>query len=249
MLTLAEIAAKRLSERENRVIERVGDSSIDQSEKGTRLSEREKKPGARSSHEGSSSWNVSRHEHEVRNAHKACVVWFTGYSGAGKTTLATALERRLFDMGLQTVVLDGDQVRKGLCSDLGFSAADRAENIRRVGEVASLMFEAGHVVLCSFISPYAQDRHFVRSLIPEGSFFEIYVRCGLEVCIQRDPRGSYAKALRGEISDFTGVSSPYEPPADPELVAATDLHPVETIVGQLLKLLLPALLDAETSAR
>ena len=179
--------------------------------------------------------SISLEEREARCAHRACVLWFTGYSGAGKSTLATTLQRRLFDWGAQTVLLDGDEVRRGLCRDLGYSARDREENIRRVGEVASLFYQAGHVVLCAFISPFARDRDFARSLIPEGRFFEVYVRCPLEVCRQRDPHGLYVKALRGEIAEFTGVSSPYEPPQHPELVADTEVETVETIVAAVLE--------------
>ena len=188
---------------------------------------------------------------EARNAHKACVLWFTGYSAAGKSTLAMALQRRLFDGGAQTALLDGDEVRRGLCRDLGFSADDRTENIRRVAEVASLFFQAGHIVLCAFISPFARDRAFARSLIPEGRFLEVYVRRPLAVCKERDPHGLYEKALRGEIPQFTGVSSPYEPPQHPELVADTELETVETIVAAILErlagLLQPPAADARRS--
>ena len=174
--------------------------------------------------------SIPLREREARNAHKACVLWFTGYSGAGKSTLATALQRRLFNAGAQTVLLDGDEVRR----DLGYSADDRTENIRRVAEVASLFYQAGNVVLCAFISPFARDRAFARSLIPEGRFLEIYVRCPLAVCEERDPHGLYGKALRGEIPEFTGLSSPYEPPQHPELVADTEADSVETIVAAIL---------------
>ena len=177
--------------------------------------------------------SISLEEREARNAHKACVVWFTGYSGAGKSTLAARLQRRLFDLSVQTMLLDGDEVRRGLCRDLGFSAEDRTENIRRVAEVASLFYQAGHVVLCAFISPFAQDRRLARSLVPEGRFFEVYVRCPLAVCKERDPHGLYGKALRGEIPEFTGVSSPYEAPQHPAVIADTEVENVETIVAAI----------------
>ena len=200
------------------------------------------------SHTPLSGVSISLEEREARNAHKACVLWFTGYSGAGKSTLAATLQRRLFDRGVQTILLDGDEVRRGLCRDLGFSADDRTENIRRVAEVASLFCLAGHVVLCAFISPFARDRRLARSLVPEGRFFEVYVRCPLAVCKERDPHGLYGKALRGEIPEFTGVSSPYEPPQYPELVADTQVDSVETIVaailGRLASLLQPPAADA-----
>jgi bifunctional enzyme CysN/CysC len=178
-------------------------------------------------------WNVPRAEREARNEHGSAVVWLTGLSGSGKSTIARALERRLFDRGVHTMLLDGDQVRHGLCADLGFSAEDRAENIRRVGEVARLFFEAGHVVICTFVSPFQRDRDFVRGLVPEGRFVEVHVDTPLEVCKERDPKGLYAKAESGEIRNMTGISSPYEAPADPELVVDTTDVDVDAAVDQL----------------
>lgn len=180
---------------------------------------------------------IGREQREERHGHKAAVLWFTGLSGSGKSTVARLLERRLYAMGCETFYLDGDNVRHGLNGDLGFSPEDRKENIRRVAEVAKLAFEHGHLVLCTFISPFAADRQFARSLLPAGRFIEIYVKCDLEVAMRRDPKGLYARALRGEIKDFTGVSSPYEEPADPEVVIETDLisaeDAVETILAEL----------------
>ncbi len=180
---------------------------------------------------------ISREQREERHGHKAAVLWFTGLSGSGKSTVARQLERKLYAMGCETFYLDGDNVRHGLNGDLGFSPEDRKENIRRVAEVAKLAFEHGHLVLCTFISPFAADRQFARSLLPPGRFIEIYVKCDLEVAMRRDPKGLYARALRGEIKDFTGVSSPYEEPADPEVVIETDListeDAVETILAEL----------------
>jgi bifunctional enzyme CysN/CysC len=178
---------------------------------------------------------LSREQREVRNGHRAAVLWFTGLSGSGKSTVARALEQRLFSRGCQTMYLDGDNVRHGLCGDLGFSPQDRQENIRRVAEVAKLGFEQGQIVLCTFISPYGRDRAFARSLVPEERFVEIYIECDLEVCKRRDPKGLYAKALSGEIADFTGISSPYEPPEHPELVLQTDLHTVDALVDRVLE--------------
>ena len=172
-------------------------------------------------------WNIPREIREKRNAHKAAVIWLTGYSGSGKSTIARNLEKRLFDAGCQTMLLDGDNIRHGLCGDLGFSDRERSENIRRVGEVARLFFEAGNLVICTFISPFAKDRAVVRSLFPADRFFEVYVKCPLEVCKERDPNGLYTKALRGEIREFTGVSSPYEEPQRPEMIIATDSQSVE----------------------
>ena len=206
-------------------------------------------PSSDSPHAPLSGWSIPLEEREARNAHKACVVWFTGYSGAGKSTLAATLQRRLFDQGVQTMLLDGDEVRRGLCRDLGYSARDREENIRRVGEVASLFFQAGHVVLCAFISPFARDRRLARSLLPEGRFFEVYVRCPLAVCKKRDPHGLYAKALRGEVPELTGVSSPYEPPEHPELVADTEAESAETIVAAILERLTDLLQPSAPGAR
>ena len=208
-------------------------------------------PSSNASRTPLSGMSISLQEREARNAHEAYVLWFTGYSGAGKSPLAATLQRRLFDGSAQTVLLDGDEVRRGLCRDLGFSADDRTENIRRVAEVASLFYQAGHIVLCAFISPFARDRAFARSLIPEGRFLEIYVHCPPAVCKERDPHGLYEKALRGEIAEFTGVSSPYEPPPHPELVADTEAETVEAIVAAILArlagLLQPPAADARGS--
>ncbi len=181
-----------------------------------------------------SGWNIPRQQREKKNGHRAAVLWLTGLSGSGKSTLAQAVEMRLFEQGCQTMLLDGDTIRHGLCGDLGFSERDRSENIRRVGETAKLFFEAGHIVLCAFISPFAEDRSFVRSLIPADQFFEIYTKCRLEVCKQRDPKGLYKKAEAGEIENFTGISSPYEVPQHPEITAATDEQPPERLVERIL---------------
>ena len=180
---------------------------------------------------------IMRAAREERNGHQAAMLWFTGLSGSGKTTVARLLERRLFAVGAQTFYLDGDNVRHGLNGDLGFSAADRQENIRRVAEVARLAFDHGAIVICTFISPFERDRKFARSLLPEGRFIEIFTKCDIELCKRRDPKGLYAKALRGEIQEFTGISSPYEAPTAAELVIETDLvsaeDAVEQIIGEL----------------
>ena len=176
---------------------------------------------------------IPREKREERNGHKAAVMWFTGLSGAGKSTVAKALEERLFDRDVQTMHLDGDNVRHGLSGDLGFSAHDREENVRRVGEVSRLFFEQGTLTLCTFVSPYRDDRDRVRELLPEGRFLEVHVDCSIEVCKERDPKGLYEKAEKGEISNFTGISAPYEEPEDPEIVVRTDEHDVETCVDQI----------------
>lgn len=178
---------------------------------------------------------IGRQQREERHGHKAAVLWFTGLSGSGKSTVARLLERRLYALGCETFYLDGDNVRHGLNGDLGFSPEDRKENIRRVAEVAKLAFEHGHLVLCTFISPFAADRQFARSLLPEGRFIEVFVKCDLEVAMRRDPKGLYARALRGEIKDFTGVSSPYEEPEAAELVVESDLVSAEDAVEAILE--------------
>ncbi len=166
--------------------------------------------------------NITREHREEKNGHKAHCFWFTGLSGSGKSTIAKELQKRLFDEGKQVYMLDGDNVRHGLCGDLGFSDKDRDENIRRVGHAAQLLFDAGNIVLCAFISPNSEMRNYVRSLFPEGAFSEIYVKAEIETCIARDPKGLYKKALNGEIKDFTGIDSDYEIPKKAEVVIDTN---------------------------
>jgi bifunctional enzyme CysN/CysC len=171
---------------------------------------------------------VGRAEREALNGHKPAVLWFTGLSGSGKSTIANLVERELHDRGIRTFLLDGDNVRHGLNRDLGFSDAERVENIRRVGEVAKLFVEAGTIVLCSFISPFRAERRMVRELFADGEFLEIFIDTPLEDCIKRDPKGLYVKALNGQIANFTGVTSPYEAPEAAEIVVATaDLSPAD----------------------
>jgi bifunctional enzyme CysN/CysC len=175
---------------------------------------------------------VTREARSARNGHRGGVLWFTGLSGSGKSTLALALERELFAKGYNVYVLDGDNVRGGLNANLGFSPEDRAENIRRVGEVAALFADAGFLVISSFISPYRSDRERARAAAPDA-FHEVYVRASLEACEGRDPKGLYRRARKGEIADFTGISSPYEPPEAPDLVVPTDELPVEECLALL----------------
>ncbi len=178
---------------------------------------------------------VPLHERETRNGHQARIVWFTGFSGAGKSTIARGLERRLFEMGWQTVHLDGDNLRHGLNGDLGFGERDREENIRRAAEVARLAFLHGAIVLCSFISPYRKDREFARSLVPEGRFLEVFVSCPIDLCRQRDPKGLYKLVDQKIIEGFTGVDAPYEEPVTPELILDTSSLSVEESVAMVLQ--------------
>jgi bifunctional enzyme CysN/CysC len=176
-------------------------------------------------------------QRELRNGHQGCVVWLTGLSGAGKSAVATELERELFNLGRHVYILDGDNIRHGLCTDLGFSHTDRAENIRRIGEVARLFADAGIICLTAFISPYRADRELARRIVPPGKFVEVYLNAPLAVCEQRDPKGLYAKARAGEIKNFTGISAPYEPPVRPELELHTDqLSVAESAAAILAKL-------------
>ena len=180
---------------------------------------------------------VTRQWREQHNKHRGAVLWFTGLSASGKSTLAHAVEETLFKNGCRTFVLDGDNVRHGLCRDLNFSLGDRAENIRRVGEVAKLFLEAGTIVLAAFISPLRMEREKVRTLIPHGDFIEIFCEAPIEICEKRDLKGFYAKARRGEILEFTGVSSPYEPPINAELVINTGHRTLEDCVRSVIAFL------------
>jgi adenylyl-sulfate kinase len=169
--------------------------------------------------------------------HKGLVVWFTGLSGSGKTTLSLEVEKRLFDQGKIVYQLDGDCLRRGLNSDLGFSETDRKENIRRVAELARLFQDAGVILLTSFISPHRDMRAFARSLVPSGSFLEVYVKASLATCIRRDPKGFYKKALSGEIQDYTGISQGYEEPFDPDLTLDTETMSLDECVQRVLELI------------
>ncbi|MCP4010625.1 MAG: adenylyl-sulfate kinase [Proteobacteria bacterium] len=170
---------------------------------------------------------VDRQKRQKRNKHKSFVLWFTGLSGSGKSTLAYAIEHKLFQRGSSVVVLDGDNIRHGLCSDLGFSPQDRFENMRRVGEAAKLFVESGSIVLAAFVSPYLDDRERVRSRLPHGDFYEVYCECDLSVCESRDPKGLYERARKGEIDNFTGISAPYEEPIKPDMVVNSGTMTIE----------------------
>lgn len=182
--------------------------------------------------------SVTKNERVLQAKHKPVILWFTGLSGAGKSTLAHAVEKTLFDLGCRTFVIDGDNVRHGLCADLGFSEQDRHENIRRIGEMSKLFLDAGVITLTAFISPYRADRGRVRALVNEGEFIEVYCKAKLDICERRDVKGLYAKARKGDILDFTGISSPYEPPFNPELALDTGIESLQSCVEKVVTYLL-----------
>lgn len=190
--------------------------------------------------------NIIPHHHQIKQSdrsviksHQPLLIWLTGLSGSGKSTIASELEAILNkDYGVHTYLLDGDNIRTGLNSDLGFSSEDREENIRRIGEVARLMVDAGLIVITAFISPFQRDRDLVRKLLPEGQFWEVYVDCPIEICEQRDPKGLYQKARNGEIPEFTGISSPYEVPRNPEVVLESDKFSTNECADKVIQRLL-----------
>ena len=182
--------------------------------------------------------SIKRADREKLHKHKSVVLWFTGLSGSGKSTLAHAIEERLYKNGISTYVLDGDNVRHGLCRDLSFTDSDRVENIRRIGELAKLLTDAGIITLTAFISPFKIDRDEARKRMPHGDFLEIYCQCPIEICEQRDVKGLYKKAREGEIPFFTGIDSPYEAPVRPELVINTCDVSLEDSVQEVLILLI-----------
>lgn len=180
---------------------------------------------------------VSREDRERLHRHKGCVLWFTGLSASGKSTISHLVEKKLHDMKCSTYVFDGDNVRHGLCGDLGFSDDDRKENIRRIGEMVHLFVDGGVIALTAFISPFRKDRKRVRDIVGDDCFIEIFVDCPIEECIRRDPKGIYAKALRGEIKDFTGISSPYEAPEDPDLILKSAEENFESAADRVVAML------------
>jgi len=181
--------------------------------------------------------SITKEERRTQNKHQSFILWFTGLSASGKSSVANAFARRLFERGNQAFVLDGDNVRHGLNKDLGFDEAGRKENIRRIGEVSKLFVENGQIVLTAFISPYREDRQVVRELVEAGEFIEVYVKCSVETCEKRDPKGLYKKARNEEILNFTGISAPYEEPENPEIILDTELHSIEECVDQLTNIL------------
>ncbi|UAL54196.1 MULTISPECIES: adenylyl-sulfate kinase [Metabacillus] len=182
--------------------------------------------------------SISKQERRDKNKHQSFILWFTGLSASGKSSVANAFARTLFDRGAQAFVLDGDNVRHGLNQDLGFNETDRKENIRRIGEVSKLFVESGQIVLTAFISPYRADRDLVRKLVEKDEFLEVYIKCSIEECEKRDPKGLYKKARNEEIKHFTGISAPYEEPANPEIVLDTEKYSIEECVKQLTKTLI-----------
>jgi len=189
---------------------------------------------------------ITTAQREQRNGHRGLVIWLTGLSGAGKTTVATELERQLFAAGKHTYLMDGDILRHGLCSDLNFSAESRRENIRRAGEVAALFADAGVIVIAAFISPFRADRERVRKCLPPGRFVEVFVNAPLEVCEKRDVKGLYAKARAGQLKEFTGISAPYEAPENPEINLHTDETTPQQAVAQIIDYL--SIADGELKA-
>jgi len=189
----------------------------------------------------SKSTNVTWHETSLtkelrrkQNGHESTVLWFTGLSGSGKSTIANAVAKELYNRNIRSYVLDGDNIRHGLNKDLGFSEEDRTENIRRIGEVSKLFVDSGQFVLTAFISPFRADRQIVRDLLDEGEFIEVYIKCPIEECEVRDPKGLYDKARKGIIKDFTGIDSPYEEPERPEIILESDQYSIEECVEQVI---------------
>lgn len=178
--------------------------------------------------------NLTKHDRQRRNRHKSCTLWFTGLSGSGKSTLAFALEKELYARNITCYVLDGDNIRHGLNRDLGFASGDRTENLRRIGEVSKLFVDAGLFVLSAFISPSEKDRLMVKELFDPNDFIEVYVKCSLEECEKRDPKGLYKKARNGQIHNFTGISAEYDIPATPELIIDTEQLTIEQSIASLL---------------
>ncbi len=192
----------------------------------------------------SNSKNIIWHHHQISKQQRAkikdqkpCILWFTGLSGSGKSTIANAVESKLYEMGKHTYLLDGDNIRMGLNAGLGFSEEDRAENIRRIGEVSKLFVDAGLIVLSAFISPFQKERDRVRAMVEDGEFIEIFVDAPLEICESRDPKGLYKKARSGEIAEFTGISSPYEAPKNPEIHIRNDKRDIEECAGEVIEYL------------
>ncbi|WP_088041707.1 adenylyl-sulfate kinase [Bacillus sp. EAC] len=181
--------------------------------------------------------SILKQDRRKHNQHHSCILWFTGLSAAGKSTIANEVAKSLFQLNVQQTVLDGDNIRHGLNKDLGFSDDDRTENIRRIGEVAKLFVENGQIVLTAFISPFQADRNLVRTLVEEDEFIEVYVQCSVETCESRDPKGLYKKAKNGEIKNFTGISSPYEAPLHPEIILDTDKLSINECVESVLQYL------------
>jgi adenylylsulfate kinase len=185
---------------------------------------------------------VNKFRRQELNKHKSKIIWFTGLSGSGKSTLSHSVEEKLYNLGFRTFVLDGDNVRHGLSSDLTFSDTDRKENIRRIGETSKLMIEAGVIAITAFISPFRQDRNFVRQLVDQNDFIEIFCKASIKTCEARDVKGLYQKARLGKIKDFTGISSPYEEPDNPELIIDTEKFSINESVEKIIDFLKPKIM-------
>ncbi|RKQ17230.1 adenylyl-sulfate kinase [Ureibacillus endophyticus] len=181
--------------------------------------------------------SISKEQRREKNKHHSFILWFTGLSASGKSSIANAVAQKLFEQGNQSFVLDGDNIRHGLNKNLGFDEESRKENIRRIGEVSKLFVESGQIVLTAFISPYREDRNVVRALVEDNEFIEVYVQCSVEECERRDPKGLYNKARKGEIPNFTGISAPYEAPANPELVVDSEKFSIEECANQIIEFL------------
>ncbi|MBD1379971.1 adenylyl-sulfate kinase [Metabacillus arenae] len=181
--------------------------------------------------------SIQKEDRRNKNGHGSFVLWFTGLSGSGKSTIANALAQKLYEENKQVFVLDGDNVRHGLNKDLGFSEEDRKENIRRIGEVSKLFVDSGQIVVTAFISPFREDRELARSILDKDEFIEVYIKCSLQECEKRDPKGLYEKVRKGEIKQFTGVDSPYEEPLAPELVVDTQKNSIEDCVKEIIQFL------------
>lgn len=182
--------------------------------------------------------NITREDRAQLNEHKSWLIWFTGLSASGKSTLAVELEKELYNLNYLSYILDGDNIRHGLNKNLGFTEEDRKENIRRVGEVSKLLVDAGVITISAFISPYRNDREMVRAMFKEGEFIEVYVKCSVEECERRDPKGLYKKAREGVITNFTGISAPYEEPVNPEIIIETENTTLQESVSKIMSYLL-----------
>lgn len=187
------------------------------------------------------SYQVSKADRQTNNKHKSLLLWFTGLSGSGKSTIANVVEQELYKLGIKTYTLDGDNIRNGINKDLTFAPEDRTENIRRIAEIANLMVDAGVVVLAAFVSPYKKDRENIKNIVQEDNFVEVFINTSLEECERRDVKGLYKKARAGEIKNMTGISAPYEAPVNPDIEIKTEENTVEEAVSRILKHIIPKL--------
>ena len=187
------------------------------------------------------SYQISKEDRLDANKHNSFLIWFTGLSGSGKSTIANVVEQKLFEQGIKTYTLDGDNIRKGINNDLTFSPEDRTENIRRIAEVSNLMIDSGSVVLAAFVSPYKKDRENIRTIVKDVNFVEVYINTSIEECERRDVKGLYKKARAGEIKNMTGISAPYEAPKNPDIEIKTEIESVEDSVKRIVDFITPKL--------